>query len=215
VKVFRFPYVALDMLLAEGIAMNTAPHRSPPKGANSRVREAGALPTAFAAGAALAGVGTLAAASLGAGGMRVPGLVFLAIGGGLATILRLQRERAARTDLEGSAPESAGDINDLATAEAAAGRLDSAIEILELARTNGELTRDGAKLLVDCSLQLHGIERAVAAALETIELLGVDNCRMVEKAAADAGAQAAAASLASAIRGRVASLPVGNDAHAT
>jgi hypothetical protein len=105
----------------------------------------------------------------------------------------------AKASLDRIEPSHAVDLCCLAAVEAARGKPERAIEALELARTAGSLTRDGAKLLVDCYVRRCGIDRAVMAALHTRNALGTENCRMVVKAACDAGAYAAAATLASAI----------------
>jgi hypothetical protein len=239
-------------------------------------RVASPLEVSVALGAAVMGLGALAAASLGEAGLRLPGFAFLAVGGATAAALRWRRERegldqqavaeleAARTRLgqgdhtgaaaaasraaksamtprtrnaalstlawaalgqgyperakaalDGIVPSHAIDLYCLAAVESARGRLERAIEALEVARTARTLTCDGAKLFVDCCARLHGVEHAVTAALRSIDVLGIENCRVVAKAAADAGAHGAAAALASAIRGRVSLLSLTKGAHAT
>jgi hypothetical protein len=241
-----------------------------------RRRVAHAFQISAALGAAVMGLGVLAAASLGEAWLRLPGFAFLALGGATAATLRWRRERealdqlavgeleaarmrlgqedhagavtaasraakSARTPrtrnaalttlawaalgqgyperakaaLDAIEPSHAIDLYCLAAVESARGRLDQAIEALELAHTARTLTSDGAKLFVDCCARLHGVERAVTAALRTIDVLGIENCKVVAKAAVDAGAHGAAVTLASAIRGRVSprSLP-SKDAHA-
>jgi hypothetical protein len=239
-------------------------------------RVAKALEISVALGAAVMGLGAVAAASLGEAGLRLPGFVLLAVGGATAATLRWRRERegldqqgvaeleAARTrlgqeDCAGAAaaasravtsartprtrnaalttlawaalgqgyperakaaldeivPSYAIDLYCLAAVESARGRLEQAIAALEIARTARILTCDGAKLFVDCCARLHGVDRAVTAALQTIDVLGVENCKVVAKAAADAGAQGAAATLASAIRGHDSRLSLTKDAHAS
>jgi tetratricopeptide (TPR) repeat protein len=121
----------------------------------------------------------------------------------------------AKAALDAVRPSYAVDLYCLAAVESARGRPEQAINALELARSARTLTRDGAKLLVDCYAQLHGVERAVTAALQSIDVLGVENCNLVAKAAADAGAQTASATLASAIRGRLSPLSLPKAAHAT
>lgn len=133
-------------------------------------------------------------------------LAWAALGNGHA-----ERAKAA---LDQIAPAHALDLYCLAAAESARGQLGGAIEALELARTTGRFTCDGAKLLVDCYLRERGIERAVRAALELRDALGVENCTKVVKAACDAGAHGAAAMLASAIRSDVDRLRSIADAHA-
>jgi hypothetical protein len=113
----------------------------------------------------------------------------------------------AKAALDGIVPAHTIDLYCLAAVESARGQLERAIEALEVARSARTLTCDGAKLFVDCYARLHGVERAVAAALQIIDVLGVDNCKIVAKAAADAGAHGAAATLASAIRGHVSRVP--------
>ena len=81
------------------------------------------------------------------------------------------------------------------------GKLDGKVAVITGGTTGMALA--GAKLFVDCCARLHGVEHAVRAALQTIDILGVENCKMVAKAAADAGAHVSAATLASAIRGQV------------
>jgi hypothetical protein len=111
-----------------------------------------------------------------------------------------ERARAALDRIE---PSHALDVYCLAAVESARGKPELAIEALEVARTAGTLTCEGAKLLVDCYAQRCGIERAVVAALQTCKMLGVENCKTVAKAAYDAGAHAAAATLTAALRSDV------------
>lgn len=228
-------------------------------------RASEAIEIAVALGATVAGLGAIAAASFGVGGLRHAGLALLAAGGVAAASLRLRRgpdgleqqalvelktararldqqdhagaaaaasravasatasrtRNAALTTLAWAAlgqgyperakaaldevvPAHAIDLYCLAAVEAARGRHAQAFEALELARTAGTLTCDGAKLFVDCCARAHGVERAVRAALQTIDVLGVENCKRVVKAAADAGAHDAAATLSAALRGYVA-----------
>jgi len=105
----------------------------------------------------------------------------------------------AKAALDHLAPSHAVDLCCLAAVESARGKPERAIEALEVARTAGSLTRDGAKLLVDCYVRPCGIDRAVIAALQTRKALGAENCKKVVQAAYDARAHAAAAILASAI----------------
>jgi hypothetical protein len=159
--------------------------------------------------------GAAVAASLAAKSARTPRtrnaalttLAWAALGQGYP-----ERAKAA---LGAIAPSYAIDLYCLAAVESARGRLEQAIAALEVARSARTLTCDGAKLLVDCCARLRGIEQAVTAALQTIDVLGVDNCKVVAKAAADAGAHGAAAKLTSAIGGRIARLPLPRSAHAT
>ena len=159
--------------------------------------------------------GAAAAASRAAESARTPQtrnaalstLAWAALGQGYA-----ERAKAA---LDGIVPSHAIDLHCLAAVESARGRLEQAIEALEVARTARTLTCDGAKLFVDCCARLHGVDHAVTAALQTIDVLGVENCKVVAKAAADAGAHVSAATLASAIRGHVSLLSLTKGAHAT
>jgi tetratricopeptide (TPR) repeat protein len=264
----RVPYLTLLTLVAETIAMKT--------GVALKSHVTNALEISVALGAAVTGLGALAAASLGETGLYLPGLACLAVGGATAATLRWRRERealdqqavaeleaararlaqedhteaaaaasraaksartprtrnAALTTLAWAAlgqgyperakaaldeivPAHAIDLYSLAAVDAARGRPEQAIEALEVARTARTLTCDGAKLFVDCCARLHGVERAVTAALQTIDLLGVENCKVVAKAAADAGAHRAAANLTSAIRGRALRLSPAQGVHAT
>jgi hypothetical protein len=216
-------------------------------------RVANALEISVALGAAVMGLGALAAASFGEARLRLAGFALLAVGGAIAATLRWRGEqegldqqavaelKAARTRLgkedyagaaaaasraaksartprtrnaalstlawaalgqgyperakaalDGIAPSHAIDLYCLAAVEAARGRLEQAIDALEVARTARTLTCDGAKLFVDCCAHLHGVDHAVAAALQTIDVLGIENCKVVAKAAADAGAHGAA-----------------------
>jgi hypothetical protein len=113
--------------------------------------------------------------------------------------LRQGYSERAKAALDRIDPSHAVDMCCLAAVESARGNPDRAIGALEVARTAGSLTCDGAKLLVDCCASRCGIERAVLAALQTRDALGAENCNMVVKAACDAGAYAAAATLAAAI----------------
>jgi hypothetical protein len=99
------------------------------------------------------------------------------------------------------------DVSCLAAVECARGNTELAIQALELARTLGSLTCDGAKLLVDCHLRANGIERAVLSAMQNWRVLGTANCEQVLEAARLAGATRAAASLAALIRKETAALP--------
>jgi hypothetical protein len=81
----------------------------------------------------------------------------------------------AKAALDGIEPGHALDVYCLAAVESACGKPGLAIEALEVARTAGTLTCDGAKLLVDCYVQQCGIDRAVMAALQTREVLGAEN----------------------------------------
>src|SRR5882672_5703574 len=62
----------------------------------------------------------------------------------------------AKTALDRVEP-CALDVYCLAAVECARGRTEVAIQALEVARTFGTLTCDGAKLLVDCYVRAHGI----------------------------------------------------------
>jgi hypothetical protein len=120
-----------------------------------------------------------------------------------------QRAKAALDDIQ---PSYELDLHCLAAVECARGRTVFAIQALEVARTFGTLTCDGAKLLVDCHLRAHGIERAVFAALDNRGVLGASNCQQVVTAARLVGADKAAGALASVLRRETAALPV-TDAH--
>jgi hypothetical protein len=106
---------------------------------------------------------------------------------------------AAKAALD-EVPPQALDVYCLAAVEAARGRPQVAIQALEVTGTAAHLTCDAAKLLVDCYLQAFGIERAVAIALKARKALGPENCELVVNAARLAGAHAAAATLATALR---------------
>jgi hypothetical protein len=110
----------------------------------------------------------------------------------------------ARAALDQVRPSHALDLYCLAAVEAARGRTAFAIQALEVARTFGTLTCDGAKLLVDCYARAYGIERAVLAALQNRRVLGAANCERVLAAARLAGADDAAATLAGALSAVVA-----------
>jgi hypothetical protein len=119
----------------------------------------------------------------------------------------------AKAALDRIQPPHALDVHCLAAVECARGRDEFAIQALEVARTFGTLTCDGAKMLVDCYVRAHGIERAVMAALQNRKVLGAANCEQVLTAARLAGANDAAATLASVLRNETPALPIGG-AHA-
>lgn len=119
-------------------------------------------------------------------------LAWAALGQGYA-----ERAKAVLDRVE---PSHSVDVQCLGAVEAACGRTDIAIQALEVARSAGTLNCEGAKLLVDCHLRTSGIERAVVAAIQTRRVLGRENCELVADAARAAGAHAAAATLAAAIR---------------
>jgi hypothetical protein len=121
----------------------------------------------------------------------------------------------AKAALDKVLPTYAIDVYCLAVVESLRGKTELAIDALELERTSGTLTQDGAKLLVDCYVRQAGVERAVAAALTMRDLLGAENCKTVVKAANDSGAHAAAARLASALRSDVLALRAIQDVHAS
>jgi hypothetical protein len=106
----------------------------------------------------------------------------------------------ARAALDGIEPSYEVDLYCLSAVESARGKPEKAIAALEVARTAGILTCEGAKLLIDCYVRHCGIDRAIVAATQNRAVLGAENCRIVLKAACDAGAGAAAATLISAIR---------------
>ncbi|HEV3191637.1 MAG TPA: hypothetical protein VGY54_14105 [Polyangiaceae bacterium] len=116
-----------------------------------------------------------------------------------------ERAKAALDQIQ---PSHALDIHCLAAVECARGRTELAIQALEVAQAFGTLTCDGAKLLVDCYVHAHGIERAVLVALQNRKILGAANCEQVLAAARLAGANDAAARLASVLRKETPSLPV-------
>jgi hypothetical protein len=120
----------------------------------------------------------------------------------------------AKAALDRVQPAHALDVYCLAAVECARGNSELAIQALEVARSFGTLTCDGAKLLVDCYVRVHGVERAVLVALQNRKVLGAANCETVLAAARLAGANAAAATLASVLRSETSSLPVVGDAHA-
>jgi hypothetical protein len=121
-----------------------------------------------------------------------------------------ERAKAALDQIQ---PSHALDIHCLAAVECARGRTELAIQALEVAQAFGTLTCEGAKLLVDCYVRAYGIERAVLAALANRKVLGAANCEQVLTAARLAGANDAAAELASLLRKESPALPV-IDAHA-
>jgi hypothetical protein len=127
-------------------------------------------------------------------------LAWAALGQGYA-----ERAKAALDQIQ---PSHALDIHCLAAVECARGRTEFAIQTLEVARAFGTLTCDGAKLLVDCYVHAHGIERAVLVALQNRKVLGAANCEQVLAAARLAGANDAAAKLASVLRKETPGLPV-------
>ncbi len=106
------------------------------------------------------------------------------------------RARAALDEVE---PSYEVDLHCSAFVDAANGSPESAIRALEVARTAGILNREGARLLVDLYARVRGLERAVLAAVTTREVLGTDDCRLVVKAACEAGEYGPAATLASAL----------------
>jgi hypothetical protein len=113
----------------------------------------------------------------------------------------------AKAALDSVQPSHELDVYCLAAVESARGKTELAIQALEIARTFGTLTCDGAKLLVDCHARAHGIEHAVLAALQNRKLLGDANCEQVLQAARLAGANHAAERLAAALRGETGALP--------
>jgi hypothetical protein len=114
----------------------------------------------------------------------------------------------AKAALDRIQPSYDLDVYCLAAVECARGRTELAIQALEVARSFGTLTCDGAKLLVDCYVRTRGIEHAVVAALENRKVLGAANCEEVLTAARLAGAHDAAAKLASVLRNETPALPV-------
>jgi hypothetical protein len=126
-------------------------------------------------------------------------LAWAALGQGYA-----ERAKAA---LDNVKPAHELDVYCFAAVEWARGRPETAIQALEVARTFGTLTCDGAKLLIDCHLRANGIEHAVLAALQNRRVLGVENCEQVLTAARLAGANRAAARLAAVLRSETSALP--------
>jgi hypothetical protein len=116
-----------------------------------------------------------------------------------------ERAKAALDQIQ---PSHALDVHCLAAVECARGKTEFAIQALEVAQAFGTLTCDGAKLLVDCHVRAHGIERAVLVALQNRKVLGAANCEQVLTAARLAGADDAAAKLAAVLRKETPSLPV-------
>jgi hypothetical protein len=117
-------------------------------------------------------------------------LAWAAVGKGYA-----ERAKAALDRIE----PHALDLYCFAAVESASGKPELAIQALELARSARSLSCDGAKLLVNLHARQNRIDRAVIAALQSREVLGADNCRMVVNAALEAGALGPAATLASAL----------------
>jgi hypothetical protein len=114
----------------------------------------------------------------------------------------------AKAALDRIRPAYALDLYCLAAVEHTRGQTDLAIKSLEVARTFGALTSDGAKLLVDCYLSAEGIERAVLAAFQNRKVLGPANCEQVLTAARLAGANDVAAKLESVLRNESPALAV-------
>jgi hypothetical protein len=106
-------------------------------------------------------------------------LAWAALGQGYA-----ERARAALDRVE---PSHVLDLSCFAAVECARGETEVAIQALEIARSFGTLTCTGAKLLVDCHVRAHGIERAVLAAFQNRKVLGAANCKQVLAAARTAG----------------------------
>jgi len=109
-----------------------------------------------------------------------------------------ERANAALEQIE---PRHALDLYCFAAVQSAIGKPEKAIEALELARSARSLTCDGAKMLVDLYVRQVGMDRAVVAALQSRQLLGAANCRLVIKAACEAGAFGPATTLATALFG--------------
>jgi hypothetical protein len=114
----------------------------------------------------------------------------------------------AKAELDRVAPSHAVDLFCLAAVEAARGRTEVAIQALEVMWASRALSRESAKLFVECNLRAFGIERAVMVALQTRKVLGRENCELVVNAARLAGADVAAGKLADALRIEVAEGPV-------
>jgi hypothetical protein len=107
----------------------------------------------------------------------------------------------ARWALDQVEPRHALDLHCFAAVQAESGKPELAIQALELAQSTRNLCCGGAKLLIDLYARQDRMLRAFASALENRHVLGVDNCRMVVKAAWDAGEYEAAGALASALFG--------------
>jgi hypothetical protein len=105
----------------------------------------------------------------------------------------------AKAVLDRVRPPYAVDLHCLAAVEQARGRPGVALQALEVLRETGNLTSDSAKILVDCTMRVHGIGRAVQSALQNRRALGVMNCQQVLAAARLLGAEDAAAKLEEAL----------------
>jgi hypothetical protein len=107
--------------------------------------------------------------------------------------------RRAKAALDEIHPRYEIDLHCSAAVDSVNGSPDSAIRALDIARTAGILNREGAKLLVDLYARKHGLDRAVMAAVQNQQVLGAEDCRIVVKAACDAGEYGPAAILASTV----------------
>ncbi len=96
----------------------------------------------------------------------------------------VERAKAALDRID---PPHALDLYCYAAVQAARGSPELAIQALELARGARSLTCDGAKLLIDLYALQNRIDCAVSVAINSRELLGADNCRVVLRAARQAG----------------------------
>jgi hypothetical protein len=102
----------------------------------------------------------------------------------------------AKAALDRVDPPHALDLYCYAAVQAARGSPELAIQALELARGARSLTCDGAKLLIDLYALQNRIDCAVSVALNSREVLGADNCRIVLRAARQAGMLVPATALA-------------------
>jgi hypothetical protein len=115
-----------------------------------------------------------------------------------------ERAKAALDDIQ---PSYELDMYCLAAVECSRGKPDVAIQALEIARAFRTLTCDGAKMLVDCHVRVHGIERALLVAQQNRKILGAANCAHVVAAARLAGAHDAAARFATLLLVETPALP--------
>jgi hypothetical protein len=103
---------------------------------------------------------------------------------------------SAKAALERIDPPHELELYCYAAVQAACGDTRLAIQALEDSRSSRSLCCGGAKLLVDLYVRLNRLDRAVVAAIQTRQVLGADNCRIVLLAAREAGALTPAAALA-------------------
>ncbi len=103
---------------------------------------------------------------------------------------------SARAVLERIDPPYELDLYCYAAVQAACGRSLLAIQALEDSRSSRSLCCGGAKLLVELYVRQNRLDRAVTAAIQTRQVLGAENCRIVLQAAREAGALSPEAALA-------------------